>query len=187
MNPFIVFEGVDGVGKTTLAHALASRVDGKYFYSPPSEFDKLRAKVHALEKDLPPELFYELKLHFYMAGNIFASTHIEELLDAYPLIGDRYVYSTIANLSVQLERPIQIPAVIKMPDKIVYVHADWDVIEQRLRAREERKSHENIPLMVKVDAMYRSIIGEDAVYVDTSNISVTDTVDRILSELQEFF
>ncbi|OGY89919.1 MAG: hypothetical protein A2927_01070 [Candidatus Komeilibacteria bacterium RIFCSPLOWO2_01_FULL_45_10] len=94
----IVFEGIDGVGKTTLSltfkKELAKRGIPAIHYEKEAEdenggYNKLKPFI----KNNTPS---SASLFFYLSSSIFKSGIINELLKSKWVICDRYIYSTLA-------------------------------------------------------------------------------------------
>jgi thymidylate kinase len=86
----VAFEGLEGVGKSTLGMLVAERLPATYLKSPPEEMDGARAFV-AQQAD-PNCSFY-----FYLSSLYGMQRSIEVALrDRGIVIADRYIGSTIA-------------------------------------------------------------------------------------------
>ena len=100
---FIVFEGLDGAGKTTqirlLAEALKAAGEKVYLTAEPTEYDSgkaLRAALSGKVKKTPAEMAVMFTLD-RIAHNQNEENGIERLLrDGYTVISDRYYYSSLA-------------------------------------------------------------------------------------------
>lgn len=85
---FIVFEGVDASGKTTVARLLANHLQAVYYATPPKEFLARREEV-----DLSASA--DDHYRFYLEGLRQASAEIWDLLaEGKTVIGDRYWATT---------------------------------------------------------------------------------------------
>src|SRR5436309_15987244 len=87
--PMIVFEGVDGSGKTTVATRLAKALDAKYIASPPHPFDALKQAVLDDACSLS-------RLLYFVASNIQTSYASEKLTRESAVVVDRHLWSTCA-------------------------------------------------------------------------------------------
>jgi len=88
MNPFLVLEGVDGTGKTTVGKALARQAGGVYMKTPGDQYKAIRSHI---DNGTPKEA----KLLFYLATVLDASAQIRETLRSQPVICDRYIWSSL--------------------------------------------------------------------------------------------
>lgn len=86
---FISLEGVDGVGKTTVAKLLAADGSFQYHKSPSGPFAQLRKEIDAHATPLERYCFYRLATQF-------DSIQISRLLETGSVVCDRYIASTAA-------------------------------------------------------------------------------------------
>lgn len=87
-HPFVVLEGVSGVGKSTVAELLAAALGGAVLKTPPPPFDVVRAVVD------PRILTVTGRYLFYLAGVVEASERIKSLLQQSAVVCDRYLLTT---------------------------------------------------------------------------------------------
>ena len=96
-NKLIVFEGIDGVGKTTLALELKKDLMNKgipvIFYE---DYELKHPGFNSL-KPLVKKIPITGSHLFYLASAIYKSQVIKKLLESHWVICDRYFYSTNAN------------------------------------------------------------------------------------------
>jgi len=177
VSPLIELTGVDGSGKTTIAQGLQNELGGHYLYSPPEDFREERERIRYASK--------EEQLEFYLKINCVLSERIRELLETGHVFVEPFQLSTQAYHSVNLERVIEIPDQVIQPDRIIYLHAVWEVIERRLSEREVRQPHEKIDYLQQVAAKYDQLLdGKDNVItVDTSNTTAEENVGFLIKEL----
>ena len=95
-NLFIVVEGTDGTGKSSISQELAKCLNAKYYRCPPKIIIPLRKFA-----DGSPYLFRYL---YYLIGNFIAQHEIRSLLKHSSVICDWYVFSTIAYHSILLNK-----------------------------------------------------------------------------------
>ena len=100
MGKLIVFEGVDGAGKTETGRLLEKDYGFKYCATPPNGYKPLRAYMNETASPISRFLYY-------MAGNIDASREMKELLKADNVICDRYVFSTLVAHSIRENVPLE--------------------------------------------------------------------------------
>ena len=96
-NKFIVFEGIDGVGKTTIALELKKTLKNKgisvIFYEDYELKHPGFNKLKPLVKKIPVTGSHL----FYLASSVYKSQVIKKMLKKHWVICDRYFYSTNAN------------------------------------------------------------------------------------------
>ena len=87
---FVVVEGLDGVGKTTLAKFLQDKLGYIYMYSIPQKFIDLRHELLA-------SVNAQAKFLFYLSGILAMQDELREhLRQGNRVVMDRYVYTTLA-------------------------------------------------------------------------------------------
>ena len=174
---FIVFEGVDGAGKTSLAKALVKRINGHYYYNPPEIIGQLRS--YADQSDP------EIRFQYYLLGNHIASKEIHNLLQKKHVVCDCYIFSTIAYHEVLLKKKLSLPKLL-MPDKIIFVTADWNVIDTRIKMRESSSKYEEISFLMKVNKKYDSLFSrmKNVINICTTNQNAEESIEILLKELK---
>lgn len=133
MNKFIVLEGLDGVGKTTLARGLAEELDGEYMSTPGEPFSECRGFIiDAMGDDqLGRALFYASTV------SVQGKRALEHVASGRRVIMDRYWYSTVAYAKargVEVGLEALTPGFV-MPDLVVLVTLDETVRRSRLIQR----------------------------------------------------
>jgi dTMP kinase len=87
---FIVFEGLDGSGKSTIAKEVSKIINAKTIKTPPKQFDNIRNALDYYYQDCS-----EGSRFFYLSTLFFASNIIKhELKNNNSIIADRYWMST---------------------------------------------------------------------------------------------
>ncbi len=173
-NKFILFEGTDGSGKTSLAKKMAESTGSIYYYNPP---EVLRSLRNFADESLP-----HIRYQYYLLGNHIAAEEIKELLKTGHVICDWYIFSTIAYHSILLNKELTLPDIF-MPDKIIFVSAEWNEIEKRLNARESTSKYEDLEFLKNVYEQYVRILSP------LSNVLKMDTTgkdsEHVVSEILE--
>jgi len=188
---FIVFEGIDGSGKTVQSKKLSESINGYYTYEPTGgEIGKL------IRKALRGEMCYSgetLALLFAADRREHISTVIKELKYRH-VVSDRYLYSSIVYQTIQgvdLEYILSINRFAIKPDVLVYLDVD---IEEALRriGKNRKEIFENREVLEVVKERYLDIIKSKVfeprygyIVIDTTKKSIEDTQREILKTLKE--
>src|SRR3989339_2238673 len=86
----VVIEGVDAVGKTTIARMLEDAFGYTYLYTPQAPFNVVRTLVEEME-DINTRFFY------YLSSVIGVQPQLKSMLSSgKKVVIDRYIHSTIA-------------------------------------------------------------------------------------------
>lgn len=186
---FVVIEGLDGTGKSSLAEALARSLGADYVRTPPVEYEPIRDIVHNQESPYGRFLFY-------LSSVVYASERISESRHNGVVVCDRFHYTSLADFFVQSaiaepEREFWIGLASRTceePDVVVFCHCDR---EERL-ARISRRNADECPVArddvgeAFEDGMltaFRSVLDFDrTIQVDTSKSSVSELVGMLLSK-----
>lgn len=142
-NKLVVFEGIDGVGKTTIAKFLKEKLSERGISAVLYEDrEKLTEGFNVIKPFIKRKASINASLLFYVASSIYKSAEIEKLLKANWVICDRYIYSTIAyhqvrgaNMSL-VARVQKLP--IRLPDFFFLLEVGEDVRMRRVRAKKDR-------------------------------------------------
>lgn len=193
---FIVFEGIDGSGKTTQARLLANRLEENgasvVMTAEPTELptgkalrEALGGKVKKSECEMAV-MFVEDRI----AHNIAPVGGIEELLESGAwVICDRYYYSTLAYQGQSTDYEwvksmnLRCPQ-IRKPDLCIYVDLlPEQSLERISKGRETVEIYENIETLSKVREQFLSVIRDLG---ETDNICIVDGyrgVDEISEDI----
>lgn len=178
MNLFVCIEGVDCVGKTSVAELLARRIDAVYYKSP--------GGMYAKERKVVDELVDPLRRYFfYRAATQYDSGIIGGLLKHSSVVCDRYIYSTFAvhaAMDEKIQSLFEITGLV-MPDYVFLLTADEAVRRKRLAERYDVNVLEgNFLLQKKADELFKL---QGHIVVDTTSTTVDEVVEAILSRLRE--
>lgn len=173
MHRFILFEGIDGTGKTTLAKMLAEKIGGVYYKSPPEILEPLATYAH----DASPEIRY----HYFLLGNYISAREIQKLLVTDDVVVDQYIYSTIAFHSILMNRDLMVPDDILMPDHVIHLTAPFEEIEERLNSRSTRNKYEASEFLKKVYQKYVDIFAKNqgVLMINTGEQDLSETCGLI--------
>src|SRR5882724_275242 len=134
---FLVIEGCNGVGKSTIAEYLSARTGAATFHYPP-EFVSFRREVH-LDKSLAPLP----RLTYYLAATLHLSDLVRAQLTHSHVICDRYLASPlslmIAESSIEETEAWKLiepfASYLRMPDVTLLLTAEHAVASARISSR----------------------------------------------------
>lgn len=190
MNPFIVFEGVDGSGKTTIGKKLAQEIGGVYIRTPSEGYRPARSYVDSSNSS-------EAKLLFYLSSVVHASHQIALSRQTKPVVCDRYVWSTLiphsayhgVDLSL-LENSLGfITKTLEIPTHTVLLTVSEDEQLRRLGLRDENKRTAsdsfclNQTLRQRAHEHYQAIAKRESwIIIDTNQKNIESVIDEVLQQ-----
>lgn len=134
---FVVIEGCNGVGKSTITEYLSARTGASTFHYPP-EFVTFRREVH-LDEDLAPVP----RLAYYLAATLHLSDLVRAQLAQSHVICDRYVASPLSLMvgesaieeteALHLMQPFL--SYLRMPELTLLLTAKHAVVSARIHKR----------------------------------------------------
>ncbi len=136
MNKFIVFEGLDACGKTTLSSLYAKEMNTIVHNAVVPEAHDLRKVIDSYESK-------ESAFLFFLLNNLLKSNEVSKVLNDEDIILDRYIFSTLAYQTIMLGEDIvknifdtlRINKKILLPEVIIFVKADIETINNRIETR----------------------------------------------------
>ena len=136
MKKFVVLEGHDAAGKTTVAEELARDLGGVYIKTPGSEYAGIR-------KAIDREASAETRLLFYLTSVSDASDKIKAMRKSRDIVCDRYIWSSIIgyaaysgkSLDEVVERLQQITDHLEPPNHIILLYTNEEEQIRRLARR----------------------------------------------------
>ncbi|GDX83818.1 hypothetical protein LBMAG42_56290 [Deltaproteobacteria bacterium] len=174
---FVVIEGVDGVGKSSVVRALSARLGATAYKSPGGPF--------ALARPLVDEGLDGLtRYYFFRAAVQYDSACISKLLEQAPVVCDRYIESTRVCHAIRDPRvwALDAGAALLKPTRTFVLTAHPDVIARRLLSRPERGHDEqDLAFILRCDALFRTL-GHPV--LDTSTTTADTIADRIVADLE---
>ena len=134
---FLVIEGCNGVGKSTIVEYLCARTGASTFHYPP-EFVSFRREVHLDERLAPLPRF-----SYYLAATLHLSDLVRDQLTKGHVICDRYLASPIslmvgeAAIEEMEARRLMEPflSYLCMPDLTLLLTAKHAVASERIQSR----------------------------------------------------
>ena len=202
---FIVFEGIDGAGKTTqitlLRKALEERGIKCATTCEPTEFPSGKEIRRALSGELKktPEEMAEMFTRDREAHNTHPECGMNKMLkEGLTVISDRYYYSSLAYQGSVLgfERVAALNLdneKIKTPDICVFLDLSPEKSLERIGKRgEATEIYENHEYLTKTRAMFFDVFeklrarGENIAVIDAS-LSVEEVAENVLFEVLKIF
>jgi dTMP kinase len=188
---FIVIEGLDGVGKSTITKALAVAINATVLTTPGVKFNGIRQQLDSI--------YYEsnqARQLFYMSTVVNASEHARSLVaKGEHVIVDRYWLSTqVYHHWKSGNDHFALPEVadsLEVPDLTLYLELPLAQRKQRLGNRAQNTAEDNLTLTDKADAELNNLylhysqsdIAGRWLKVDAS-VTVDKIIKRVCNELQ---
>jgi dTMP kinase len=203
---FIVFEGIDGAGKSTqinlLSAALAERGISCDVSTEPTKLPSGKLLRRALSGEIPttPMQMAEMFATDRVNHNTDAECGIERLLsDGVTVISDRYYYSSLAYQGAELgfdvvaHLNLDNPD-IRTPDLCIFLDLTPDKSLERIGARADvpREIYENYEYLDKTRKMFFDVFeklrqkGERIVLIDASG-TPDEIAEKVLGAVIEIF
>ena len=182
-----VFEGLDGVGKSTAAEAFADEIDAVYWESPGAGLQEIREYVDSGAHTK------QTKFLMYLASNSAIADKIEPHLEAgNDVVLDRYVPTTVVYNEVgEVEKgrwqKLADQFDFVEPDQIFYLWVDEETRRQRMERREETEPSgetvEELGVSEATEAYERAAERYDMTRVEAID-GVENVVEKLLSEAE---
>lgn len=190
MADFIVLEGIDGSGKSSVARYLKERHDDSIeLMREPTDSEVGKLVQKAAHEDTSP--YYDLFL--YLADRVEHTNYIDKKIeDGIDVICDRYWGSTAAYQSASDEvelsyaESIQRPF-IREPDLTVLLDIEPEESLERISGREKKSKYEKIKFLRSVRENYRKLAERhDWKIIDAGEDleKVKEEVSKLLQDLK---
>ncbi len=192
MNKFIVYEGLDACGKTTLSSRYAQERNTRRHFAIVQEGEQLRELIDSNQSK-------ESALLFFMLNNFLKSYEVAQARESGDVILDRYIFSTLAYQTILIgeERvkvifeALDVKNNILLPDAIVFVKADAKTINNRIKARGGKAQWygDAVTQNHNVEAAYKTIFkwfDIPIIEIDTSEklgLTVEETYQRMVGKI----
>lgn len=189
---FVVIEGLDATGKSTLVKKLVKRLNATLLKCPPQlEAPDLSNADLRCYFDHRPSV---QRRAYYRAANLIASEQADPSLQNGHVVMDRYWPSTVAfaalddDLDLDQEWQGRYPPELREPDTVILLTVDEENRKKRMcergapRTDEERNLEEDVERREAVLQAYRMF---KPIEVDTSNLNPDGVLKAVLAALHE--
>ena len=191
-NHFIVIEGLDATGKSTLVDKLAKRLDATLLACPPrlEAPDLSEGDLRSYFDGRPPAQ----RRAYYRATNLIASEQAEVALQTSHVVMDRYWTSTVAFAALDDASNIDpewqscYPPELREPDVVILLTVDEENRAKRMSGRGEPATSEERNLAVDVarrKAVLQTYRMFNPIEIDTSHLNPDSVLEAVLSALHK--
>ncbi len=184
-GPFIVLEGISGIGKSTLARLLSERMHAGTLHTVPDFYMPWAPVMNLNTRALP-------QFAFYLSGVLHASDIIRDQLESGPVVSDRYVSSVLAYHSAVHELDLAQVAellapflpYLPAPDRTFYLRCTDRTLRMRMAGKEDynQDDHDMITVPGRLERLRSNF---DTAASDDPTAVVIDTDDRTPGELAD--
>ena len=187
---FIVIEGLDATGKSTLVDKLATSLNATLLQCPPkleaSEFTNGDLRLHFDNRPSAQRRAY------YRAANLIASEHAESALRKGHVVMDRYWTSTVAFAALDADSSLdeewhgRYPPELRAPDIVILLTVDEENRTKRMQKRGELMTAEEQNLAADVarrEAILRIYRTFNPIEINTSHLKPDVVLETVLAAL----
>ena len=194
---FIVFEGIDGVGKTSLAQKLSHQLNYKFIETPLSELMFNNPQIYAKVVDyIHSYLPGFLRAWFYSFSNLYLSEKYcqEHSTNQRNLITNRYVVSNFAYNSDNYTGNFfaNLFQFLAKPDLTIYLTADLETIKQRISNRNKDDKdllqveyNKNVREPLMLNFLKQNYNAKQVVIINTTNLNLDEVYKKIMDRIQK--
>jgi thymidylate kinase len=177
-NIFIVIEGVDGSGKSTVAKKVSEKINGLMVKTPTGIWNKYR---HLVENVHPT-----IRFIYYAMANHFACLHIRRELKKANVVCDRFWHSTKAHhMAYGCKVAYHLPLWIlgnKSPDLVYYLSVSTSERERRVRNRLDNKAKDlDSKSLRKTHGIFLKL--PHLIKINTTFLSEENVIDAIVNDI----
>ncbi|HRG46311.1 MAG TPA: dTMP kinase [Leptospiraceae bacterium] len=174
---FIVFEGIDGSGKSTLSTMVLNSLIERNFpivkFNEPTSFETGMKIRKFLRKEISLSREEQIELFLADRKDSLEKNVYPNLKAGNSVILDRYFYSMAA---YQSDESIQPETILHMnlnrnypvPDLIIYLEINPEISLARTKRRNANEHFENLETLKKVSLAYEKVIPKTALKLDAT-------------------
>ncbi|MFO8110300.1 MAG: dTMP kinase [Thermoplasmata archaeon] len=191
MSIFIVLEGIDGSGKSTVTRHIASEFQNVYSTREPTGCAAGRLAKRIAHENTSP--YYDLFL--YLADRVHHTRKIQNILEnGRDVICDRYWGSTAAYQAAKSEIQlnylvdIQEPFVLR-PDLTLLFDIDPEMSLKRIQTRDETSKYERLEFLQNVRENYLTLAKDHGWEIINAHENIEDVcseVKKIIKKVKGF-
>ena len=175
--PFVVLEGLDGVGKSSVALQLCRLLGAAYLKTPVAPLSHIRAHIRGGNR---------AALHFYLCGLYLAAEQIQQQRQTTPVVCDRWLYSTLAYQCPEAEWPAGDPCALypelPRPDLSIWLTASEAQRAIRLNQRQGNVANDyDLALQARATRAFQRF---QLLSIDTTQLSIEQTAEHIADQLR---
>ena len=194
---FIVFEGIDGVGKTSLAQKLSHQLNYKFIETPLSELMFNNPQIYAKVVDyIHSYLPGFLRAWFYSFSNLYLSEKYcqEHSTNQRNLITNRYVVSNFAYNSDNYTGNFfaNLFQFLAKPNLTIYLTADLETIKQRISNRNKDDKdllqveyNKNVREPLMLNFLKQNYNAKQVAIINTTNLNLDEVYKKIMDRIQK--
>lgn len=194
---FIVFEGIDGVGKTSLEQKLSQQLNYKFIETPLSELMFNNPQIYAKVVDyIHSYLPGFLRAWFYSFSNLYLSEKYcqQHSTNQRNLITNRYVVSNFAYNSDNYTGNFfaNLFQFLAKPDLTIYLTADLETIKQRISNRNKDDKdllqveyNKNVREPLMLNFLKQNYNTKQVAIINTTNLNLDEVYKKIMDRIQK--
>lgn len=179
--PFVVFEGLDAVGKSTTASLFAEAIGAELLATPDDELAAARRELEPWFEEHP-----NARMLWYAATVVRVSDRVAACLrEGRPAVVDRYFLSTLAYAELRgaTLRLDEVERALVAPDFTVFLHAPVAIRAARMNGRHLQSKEDVRTLDPANDARLERAYRRHAERRVAGNVIDVDTSERSPSEI----
>lgn len=187
-NKLIIFEGIDGVGKTTISKLLQKEllkfnIESLIY----EDYENKNSGFNLIKPFIKKQVSINSSLFFYISSGMHKSQIIQKLLKNKWVICDRYIYSTIAyhkirNADLSLMSNLDDLPII-LPNFYFLVKTKECLRIKRIKSRKNNDKQDFKPKKGKnlVAKMEQELEKFKPIIIDNSNVNTDNAIKKIIN------
>lgn len=193
-HKFIVVEGIDGVGKSTIAQSLAQQLGAYYYKTPSKKFSSL--KIIEQNNVFPIRTYFDqdyfrspaTRFLFYALSLVEATTEINHLLETNHVVCDRFFASTLAYHAITMPELLEVdfswlPILIPDYQFLLTIH-DRHTHQERLRGRSQTTDNNIENDLTLLSAVQDNFSLMNLTPIDTTQLEIPEVLEQISGRLR---